>query len=79
VYPNPTSGQFFLALETLNDEELDITLSNLVGQVFHRELRSVIPGAQLITYELRGQKSGVYLLRIRSGNEIQTLRVILQP
>jgi hypothetical protein len=79
VYPNPTAGQFYLALETLNDEELDITLSNFVGQVIHRELRSVIPGAQLLTYDLHGQKSGVYLLKIRSGNAVQTLRVILQP
>jgi hypothetical protein len=78
VYPNPTTGQFFLALETERNEQIDITLSNLVGQVIHRENRSLIPGAQLYTYELHGQKSGVYLLKIQSGKAVQTLRVILQ-
>ncbi|MDT7832388.1 family 16 glycosylhydrolase [Flavobacteriaceae bacterium S356] len=69
VYPNPTSD----ILNIRTDENIDrIALFNILGQTV---LRQRVPGKQL---HLHSMKSGIYVLKIYSGNKTVTKKVIIK-
>jgi hypothetical protein len=71
LYPNPTSGSF--TLEKENDEAIDIEVFDFTGRsVFSQKDLS----GEKFTFDLSAQPNGVYLVRIISGTEVKTLRLI---
>jgi hypothetical protein len=78
VYPSPTSGRFYLLLKPEAEQQIEIALFDITGQQLFAEMRNMERGEQVFTYDLSEKVGGVYLLRIRTGDTVQTLRVIVQ-
>ena len=77
VYPNPTDGRITIEL----DEDLGRGRMEIVDAT-GRQVRQIQADGQLLsgTYrvDLRDQSSGVYFLRLRSGDTVVSKEIILQ-
>lgn len=80
LYPNPTNGQFTLAL-TLTDEAnapAIIQVLNSLGQIVYNEKTSVDDGILMKEIDLNGISSGMYLVRVVVNNQVFTARLSYQ-
>ncbi len=77
AFPNPCSGSFQLSLEgTPNDEAL-IDIIDISGRVIAREQVILSESKNVIKVDaLNNQQAGLYLVRIQSNAEINTLRIV---
>ena len=78
VYPNPAHEQFTVQVPAVpGARQVRATLLNALGQVV-REQTADLPTAGLrLPVEVRGLKAGVYVLRLRAGQEELTKRVLI--
>jgi hypothetical protein len=73
LFPNPTSGTLTVSFDR------EITGLAQVFDLQGRVVASVpLNGAHRVLFELSGQASGLYLLRIASGNEVVTQQVVVK-
>ncbi len=69
VYPNPNNGTFTLRIYSPAGEIYEISVSDLAGkQVYSRQLKTT-PGDNQIKLHPDGIRQGMYILRIRQGND----------
>jgi hypothetical protein len=74
VYPNPSRGQVQLNLPSVNTKA-QIMIVNSRGVVVERRAAG---NAQSFSFDLKKYGVGVYLVKIVSGNDVQTSKVIVQ-
>ncbi len=70
VYPNPSSGSFYVKADT----EATFELVSICGQTLLSV--KVAPGENLIDFS--GKASGAYLYRIASGDSFTTGRLVIE-
>ncbi len=72
VMPNPAPGAFHLQMESSSKEDVELTVTNMLGVKVY-EGRGGIGNA----YEFgAGFASGMYILQIRQGNEVHTVKLV---
>jgi Secretion system C-terminal sorting domain/Dockerin type I domain/Carboxylesterase family len=71
VYPNPSSGLFEVQTVQLADE---ILISDVIG----REVRRVVPISTATSMNLSNQPHGVYFVQVRTGNNVETKRLVIR-
>ena len=71
IYPNPTSGKFFIEGNLENDYTLEIL--NLAGSVLDRQF---VPAGNKQAINFAGK--GVYIVKLTSNNNIKVGRLIVQ-
>ncbi len=62
TFPNPTQGEFTLAVENLTLENAKVTVFNLIGQVIKEQQLN----GKSTTIDLSGQAQGIYFVRLRT-------------
>lgn len=73
IYPNPASTLLYIALEsTLSEEVQKITIFDIYGKLLFR----ISTNEQLITFDLSGYASGVYVLKIDTPKGQLTQKII---
>ncbi len=77
IYPNPSSGIFYLTTEGMDGSVLHISVMNTLGKVVYtKEFTNSNLSRELIN--LTGQAKGLYFIRIKSGNNAVVKRIIVQ-
>jgi hypothetical protein len=71
VYPNPSNGLFEVQTVQIADE---ILISDVIG----REVRRVVPVSTATSMNLSNQPHGVYFVQVRTGNNIETKRLVIR-
>ncbi len=75
LFPNPTSGNLKIQLADNHLMEA-YTLRDMTGKVMHNvKMSDPVPQAKV---DLSGTPSGVYLLQVRSGQQLISKKVIIQ-
>jgi PKD repeat protein/streptogramin lyase len=76
VYPNPSTGMFTIEISNNQQLDLDIEIINMLGQVVH----SINCEDQYFKQQvdLSGNSAGFYILSIRSGMHLKTVKLILK-
>ena len=76
VYPNPTKGQFNMAI---NGFEGDLTMNivNLAGQVVYTERINVTP-SYINEFDVSTLSTGVYYIKLTTDNGVKVLKLVIQ-
>jgi len=72
VYPNPSSGEFYIELNNGSIKQLE--LMDMTGKVILKQESS----KDLININLENYSNGIYYLKIQSNNSVQTMKLIKQ-
>ena len=77
IYPNPSSGIFFLTTEGMDGSVLQISVMNTLGKVVYTKefTHNNLSREQI---NLTEQAKGLYFIRIESGNNAIVKRIIVQ-
>ena len=77
VYPNPSSGEFTVALSGVSANELNIVLTDVNGKtILTKEVGSITENVK-VPFSVQGLKPGVYFLNINADNQSTTERVTI--
>lgn len=74
VYPNPNNGSFVFNLATANNEPVQVTITNVVGQKV-KELTTVTNTDTQVRLD---QPPGIYMLSAIAGNKNYVAKVVIQ-
>lgn len=74
--PNPTTGQLDLRFNTSEATDYQVTVFNLNGQQLQRSADRSQAGVNTHHLDLSNLPSGIYGVRIQSGREVHTLKVV---
>jgi hypothetical protein len=65
-------------MDAMMETEINITISNLLGETMIEENYTAQQGVTKRSFDMSEFGKGVYLLQIQSGEEVFTKRVILK-
>jgi len=75
VYPNPTTGKFFLELMDVEEsEEVFVWIYTIRGEMIHH---AKLIGQSRYMFTLTGNPSGIYFLKIITKDKTGTARIVL--
>lgn len=66
IYPNPSSGILYLALDITHDQKLSIKLVNMVGQVLIFETFNATAGKKLVEFDATDFANGAYFMEVNN-------------
>jgi len=76
IYPNPGNGIFTIVFSNPIQKEMKISIQNALGQLMLSS-PNLITGNEKIVVDLNSQPSGIYFVKIDSGNRMVTKKIIL--
>jgi len=81
VVPNPNKGEFTIkgSLGAVNDEEVSIEMTNMIGQVVYKS-KVTATGGKLDEHVSLGKHlaNGMYMLSVRSESESQLFHIVVE-
>jgi PKD repeat protein len=79
VYPNPTTGAFQIDFNTINDVNIAVQVTNVLGQSVYAKNIGSINGTHKDAIDITAQAPGVYYVTIVSDNKtVMTNKLIKQ-
>ncbi len=76
IFPNPTSGLLFVKSSAPLNEPVDLQVWSITGKILLKD--TMRQGSDGTSLQLAGFPSGVYLIRMTSGQALQTVRIIVE-
>lgn len=78
IYPNPSlSGKINIQIESSNNQEVLVSLLNMIGQeVFNQQL-TVKSGNNIFSVDLSNKDNGIYFLKLQNRDNTLTRKIIL--
>ncbi len=81
ISPNPAKGDFMItgSLGTSGDEDVSLTLTNILGQVVYKN-KVIVHNGDINEHVQLGSNlaNGTYLLTLLSGSEYKTFHIVIQ-
>ena len=72
VYPNPAQNQVNIDLNMEQNENVEVSIINTVGQVVINKQFGNMNGANTLSIDLENMSQGIYFVKIQVGNKIYT-------
>jgi len=76
VYPVPTSRLLNIDFETPQDQQIEITMTDMLGKVISTRPVNSVAGINNTTFDMGNLTNGVYFVTINNGQDQITQRVI---
>ncbi|MCZ4318727.1 M28 family peptidase [Aequorivita viscosa] len=73
IYPNPSNGKFTVKLNTLSEENIELTVFNILGKTVYTSSLSNATNA----IDLSSLETGIYLGVFKSGKNLVTKKIVL--
>lgn len=77
VYPNPNNGNFTVSFETAQAGTAQLQMLDVAGKAIFNRSYETVSGVNEIPVEMTGYATGVYVLKFVQGEEVKTVKVIL--
>lgn len=78
LYPNPTSGMLNINLNAVQQIDVRVEISNLLGQTVYEEVCNFEQGVSNRTVDLSSFNEGLYLLRMQAGDKSYTNKILIE-
>lgn len=79
VYPNPTSGDAYVAYSLKEGQNVNVGVYNMLGEkVYSQNEGKVDAGKHIITIDGKNLQSGVYFVKFTTDNGTTTKRLVIQ-
>ena len=78
VYPNPTTNASVISYNSASGNDIEITVSDLVGKGLTKSLFHVVAGANSIPLNVSGLAKGIYLITVAEGTKTQTKKIVVE-
>lgn len=79
VFPNPVDRNAQIQFELISPTSVSVEIQNLIGQtVFNQNLGNLGDGAHLVDWNRGDLPAGVYLVKMKLGNQPVTKKIVLQ-
>lgn len=78
VYPNPNQGSFNLSFESTVSKDAKVEVLDLYGRTVYVQELENINGTVNQRIDLGDQAAGTYFLRVISGDQVMTRRIIVE-
>jgi hypothetical protein len=78
IAPNPSPGTFYLSGNYQGEQEVFLTILNLLGKTIHSRKIEVISGQLNTEIDLSTQPKGIYFLELIAGNRRETKKIIVE-
>ncbi len=78
IYPNPSEGAFNLEFSSSLGEDMEIRITNMMGQIVLEDEIESFSGSYRKRLEMGAYRSGVYLLQLITEKATVNRRIILQ-
>lgn len=76
VFPNPASAQAMIAFSLKQQEEVSISVTNLLGEVmFTKQMGNSLPGAYKVSLNSADFSNGLYFVNLTIGGKLYTEKV----
>ncbi len=76
-YPNPVSDIALLEFDLPKSDDIQIEINDLLGQsIYLQDRGTVMSGRQNMTFDLSNFQSGIYILSVRSGDRVKSMKFI---
>jgi len=77
LYPNPNTGQFIMEMDMVEQHDVTINIYNPLGQTIYYDAKQQFAGKLNEPINLDNQPSGIYFLKLTSGNKVSTEKIII--
>jgi len=78
IFPNPTDGLFQMNYQSLDNENLNVSITDISGRVIYQEEVKEFNGVLNESFDLTKYADGMYFLQVIQGEEIFSEKIILQ-
>jgi len=78
IYPNPSKGNFFLWFDVYENQNINIEIYNLTGQLVYKETVNFVRGKNLKNIDITGFSSGIYNIKAAGKNFNLTKKLIIE-
>ena len=78
VYPNPSNGRFTIEVQSTGVQDIDVVITNVVGQQVLLEKLTQINGTYQKEIDLKGYSPGVYTLQLRTDDGEVNKRIVIE-
>ena len=78
MYPNPTTGEFFVNFQSEEVQNIEIELKNTIGEIIYFEDLGKFIGEYTQKFNLLNYSKGIYFLEITTNNGVVNKKLILQ-
>ena len=75
LMPNPARDEVMVTVDLYADGPVDISVLNLSGQVVAEKTQSLTKGHQQVAMDLSRLPAGIYLVRVRQGDQLSTQKL----
>ncbi len=76
VYPNPTTNPFTIYLHNFNETKASINIYNKLGQRVSSKNLNLTNGAELVQINNSNWAKGIYIMKIKVGNNLYNKQII---
>lgn len=77
IYPNPSAGNFNISFENEEVQDVNYTVTNILGQVVYSSMINETEGTINRTIELNDVADGIYSITVKTANGIVTKQVMI--
>ncbi|MBC8266782.1 MAG: T9SS type A sorting domain-containing protein, partial [Flavobacteriales bacterium] len=78
VYPNPSRDIFNVSFETLKEQDLEIKILNVIGEVVFTESKQQFVGVYIKQINLVKYPKAIYFLEIETNDGVVNKKLVLQ-
>jgi PKD repeat protein len=78
IYPNPTSGSFFIEMNLSQENDITIQVVNSIGEVVMEKTISGVSGFYRTNLDINQMNNGLYFIVVNSNDGRTTQRIILK-
>jgi PKD repeat protein len=78
VFPNPTTDNATLMVETSKTAQLNLTIVNMVGQVVDSQTVNAFTGKNMVQLNTNGLAQGVYTIVLRDSNGVAKVQRLIK-